>query len=259
MTDMEGAVRGRTREAQRDGFMGSAGSACARWARRATSEPAGGPWESTPSSGSERGSPRKRSATCCVWQSSIPSWRPRASGGIGSPWIRATRSIWSSGRGDPGVPQANCRARLADRSPSAAGRRRRGDRSVRGGRSGLHRGPRGFAAPRDTSLAHRSVRSPRPSRGGRGLYLPADFAPVLLLPSEIDPLEHEPLGSAPRLAEECRRLAAAMDLPRGVDPDGDEIRAARDEPRGGAASAPRASRCSDSSMRRPSRPRPALR
>ena len=63
-----------------------------------------------------------------------------------------------------------------------------------------------------------------------GLYLPADFAPVLLLPSEIDPLEHEPLGSAPRLAEECRRLAAAMDLPRGVDPDGDEIRAARDEP-----------------------------
>lgn len=63
-----------------------------------------------------------------------------------------------------------------------------------------------------------------------GLYLPADFAPVLLLPSEVDPLEHEPLGSAPRLAEECGRLAAAMDLPRVVDPDGDEIWAARDDP-----------------------------
>ncbi|MEE2938914.1 MAG: hypothetical protein VX460_00885 [Planctomycetota bacterium] len=63
-----------------------------------------------------------------------------------------------------------------------------------------------------------------------GLYLPADFAAVLLLPSEVDPLEHEPLGSAPRLAEECLRLAAAMDLPPGVDPEGDEIWAARDDP-----------------------------
>lgn len=63
-----------------------------------------------------------------------------------------------------------------------------------------------------------------------GLYLPAHFEPVLLLPSEVDPLEHEPLGSAPRLAEECRRLAAAMDLPLDMDPEGEEIWAAKDDP-----------------------------
>lgn len=65
---------------------------------------------------------------------------------------------------------------------------------------------------------------------GDGLYLPVDFAPVLLLPSEVDPLEHEPLGSSPRLLAECRRLAEALELPLGLDPEGDQVWAAHDDP-----------------------------
>ena len=201
MTDMEGAVRGRTREARRDGFMElgrermrSMGAPGVRLSPRAAQE-------STPSSGSGGARPGRGPRRAA---SGGPRSRPGAEGlGRHREPLEPEDEV-DLDLGDEeiiGVPQASRRARLADRSPAAAGRRRRGDGSVRGGGPGLHRGPRRLAATRHASFAHRGVRSPRPSRGDRGLYLPADFAPVLLLPSEIDPLEHEPLGSAPRLAE----------------------------------------------------------
>ena len=54
-----------------------------------------------------------------------------------------------------------------------------------------------------------------------GYYLPQDFPDVI-------PVEHHEVsgwmvGSSPRLLEECRRLAGALQLPLDLDPESDEV------------------------------------
>jgi len=62
-----------------------------------------------------------------------------------------------------------------------------------------------------------------------GYYLPQDFSSVLY-PDEQMKIAGAMVGSAPRLLEECRRLAAAIKLPTDLDHESDELWGAADQP-----------------------------
>jgi hypothetical protein len=55
-----------------------------------------------------------------------------------------------------------------------------------------------------------------------GYYLPQDFAGVLCPPGNLE-IPGGLVGSAHRLREECRRLAAALELPLELDPEAAEV------------------------------------
>jgi hypothetical protein len=62
-----------------------------------------------------------------------------------------------------------------------------------------------------------------------GFYLPQDF-PDVFIPHSRAKIAGEMVGSAPRLLDECRRLAAALAIPDGLDPWGDEVTEALAQP-----------------------------
>jgi hypothetical protein len=85
----------------------------------------------------------------------------------------------------------------------------------------------------DEALARRleAGERPRPARVGEfdqlirhpdsdGVYLPIDLDEVLVPATPaLREAVGERIGSAPRLLQECQRLAAALALPSGLDPD----------------------------------------
>ncbi|PPT19408.1 hypothetical protein [Xanthomonas arboricola] len=60
-----------------------------------------------------------------------------------------------------------------------------------------------------------------------GFYAPHDFESVIFPSEEVD-LPGGMLGSSPRLLEECRRLAAWLELPPEIDPESEEVWGAAD-------------------------------
>jgi hypothetical protein len=84
----------------------------------------------------------------------------------------------------------------------------------------------------DEALARRqpAAEQPRPTRVGAfdhlirhgdsdGVYVPIDLEEVLVpRTTALRELAGERIGSSQRLLEECRRLAAALELPPGIDP-----------------------------------------
>ncbi len=55
-----------------------------------------------------------------------------------------------------------------------------------------------------------------------GYYLPQDF-PSVLVPPKSFRIPGGMVGSSARLLEECKRLAAALELPLDLDPDAEEV------------------------------------
>ena len=55
-----------------------------------------------------------------------------------------------------------------------------------------------------------------------GYYLPQDFDPVLFPPKDYQ-IPGGIIGSSVKLKEECERLAAALQLPLELDPEGEEV------------------------------------
>lgn len=55
-----------------------------------------------------------------------------------------------------------------------------------------------------------------------GYYLPQDFSKVLF-PGDAFPIAGGMIGSSPRLLDECQRIARALSLPLGMDPESDEV------------------------------------
>src|SRR5262249_49437393 len=55
-----------------------------------------------------------------------------------------------------------------------------------------------------------------------GYYLPQDF-PSVLFPPESLQIPGGMIGSSARLLDECKRLAAALQLPLDLDPEGEEV------------------------------------
>jgi len=55
-----------------------------------------------------------------------------------------------------------------------------------------------------------------------GYYLPQDFPEVLFPPEELE-IPGGMIGSSPRLLDETRRLAQAIELPLDMDPEADEL------------------------------------
>ncbi|SEM39467.1 hypothetical protein [Nonomuraea pusilla] len=64
-----------------------------------------------------------------------------------------------------------------------------------------------------------------------GYYVPVDFAPVLV----DERITGAYVGSSQRLLEECRGLAALMELPEDLDPWSDEMEEAVEDPLPGGA------------------------
>jgi hypothetical protein len=59
-----------------------------------------------------------------------------------------------------------------------------------------------------------------------GFYLPKQFHRVVIAPEQYGVLGEGLIGSAYSLREDCKRIAAAIDLPLDLDPDADEVQEA---------------------------------
>lgn len=85
---------------------------------------------------------------------------------------------------------------------------------------GFFRSPPGHGPASDHLVFHGDA---------RGLYLPIRFDQVLLLPTVGGTLT-DSVGSSFALKKECKLLAMALELPDGIDPDGEELLQAAEEP-----------------------------
>jgi len=72
-------------------------------------------------------------------------------------------------------------------------------------------------APRPRTFDHLLLHS-----DAEGYYLPQEF-PSVLFPSESFEIPGGMIGSSWRLRDECERLAAALQLPLGLDPEAEEV------------------------------------
>ena len=61
-----------------------------------------------------------------------------------------------------------------------------------------------------------------------GYYIPQDFPEVLYPNNELN-IPGDMIGSVPRLMNECRALARALNLPLDLEPDSDEVLEAVEE------------------------------
>lgn len=72
-------------------------------------------------------------------------------------------------------------------------------------------------APRRGTFDHLLVHS-----DAEGYYLPQDFSSVLFPPPGFE-IPGSMIGSSVRLLDECKRLALALQLPLGLDPESEEV------------------------------------
>jgi hypothetical protein len=88
-------------------------------------------------------------------------------------------------------------------------------------------------------LARLLGKTPRPQKlafqhlilhsDAEGYYLPQDF-PDVFFPATSAAIAGGMVGSAPRLLDECRRLATALGIPADLDPESDELAEAAESP-----------------------------